>query len=141
MTTLLRRGRHYLPHQSQMVRRDLNAEKIARYAGARAMGWRRDAEQMAQEHTKGFLAVYEYLVYSPESTALSWTAFYTLDGLRAFCDAYGLVLEPATPTPGDPFWVTLPPSESAFAELLDTGEPYDPSKNYGPDFAGWLLPR
>jgi hypothetical protein len=141
MITLLRRGQHYLPHQSQMIRRDLNAEQIKRHPGARAMGWRRSPEQIADERNKGFRAVYEYLVHSPESVAMSWTAFYTLEGLQTFAEAYNLTLDPAIPVAGDRFQVLLPMSDTAFKPLVDTGEAYNPSKNYGPDFAGWTLDR
>jgi hypothetical protein len=103
----LKRGNHAMPHQSQILRRDLHGEQIARSFGATAMGYTLTDEQLKD---KRHGLPYRYLIYSPKSCAMNWTAFYTLAELRDFAAAYDLAIEPAEPTPGERFDVRLPDS-------------------------------
>lgn len=109
----LYRGEHRLPHMSQVLSRDLNAEKLARYPGVRAMGFTLTDEQVEARRT-GIDSPglpYRFLIRSPASCALAWTAFYELADLRAFCDAYGIAIEGEL-TPGSRFYLRLPDDDS-----------------------------
>jgi hypothetical protein len=113
VTEVLYRGEHKLPHMSQVLGRDLNAEELARYPGARAMGWTLTDEQV-EERRLGIDRSglpYRFLVWSPSSCSLAWTAFYEKAELRAFCDAYGIAIEGEL-TPGSRFHLRLPDDDS-----------------------------
>lgn len=118
----LRRGAVDLPHQSQSVKRDLNAELIRSCVGARAHCWRASAEYLRDciDGKPGTGLPYEYLVRSPRSSALAWTAFYTWADLVSFCVAYGIEV-PAQPCAGDTFTLTLPASDAGFRPLVGVG--------------------
>ena len=107
--TILYRGEHKLSHMSQVLDRDLTAEKLERYAGRRAMGWTLTDEQHAERQAGacGTGLPYRFIVHCPSSCALAWTAFYELAALRAFCDAYGIAIEGEL-TPGSRFHLKLP---------------------------------
>lgn len=117
------RGGHQLPHQCQMIKRDLDAEKIARTVKygktTQAFGFRRTPEQIADTRRMP----YEYLISAPSSAGLSWTAFYTRQELQTWLDAYGCTLD-REPVPGSAFYVQLPADEFSFAELVDDGAVY-----------------
>jgi hypothetical protein len=98
---------------SQVLSRDLNAEKLARYPGARAMGFTLTDEQVEDRRsgvdTSGL--PYRFVVRSPLTCSLAWTAFYEKAELRAFCDAYGIAIEGEL-TPGSRFYLRLPDDDS-----------------------------
>lgn len=111
-STALYRGEHKLPHMSQVLGRDLDAERLARYPGVRAMGYTLTDEQVEDRRlgidSSGF--PYRFVVRSPSSCALAWTAFYEKADLRAFCDAYGIAIEGEL-TPGSRFHLRFPDDE------------------------------
>ena len=116
--TALYRGNHKLPHMSQVLGRDLNAEELARYPGVRAMGWTLTDEQV-EDRRSGIDCSglpYRFIVHSPSSCALAWTAFYKLVELRVFCDAYGIAIEGEL-TPGSRFYLRLPDDASGALPL------------------------
>lgn len=102
------RGEHKLPHQSQKIRRDLHGEQILLSPGARAHVYML-TDQQVQDRCLGRDPglPYRFLVSSPESAALSWTAFYDEAALRAFTDAYTLTIE-GDLNPGKSFSIRLP---------------------------------
>jgi hypothetical protein len=104
----LYRGEHELAHMSQVLGRDLDAERVKRNAGGEARAYRMTPEQVEDRRTgrvRGGLP-YEFLIFTPESSALSWTAFYTVGALRTWMDAYGITGE--IPEPGRQFSLRLP---------------------------------
>jgi hypothetical protein len=84
----LYRGDFKLHHQSQKLGRDLHAEKIVEYLGATAQAHHLSAEQIAADSLG-----YEFVIYSPESGAINWTAFRNADDFRAWMNAYGVTLD------------------------------------------------
>lgn len=112
--TTLMRGSYELPHQAQMIRRDVHGEKIVRHPGGKAWGYRLTAEQMTEDRFQR----YEFLIHSPESLAMSWTAFTNREELGKFLDAYGLQLN-HEPEPGDRFWVEFPFDATVWQPLND----------------------
>jgi hypothetical protein len=109
----LMRGKHVLPHQSQITKRDLMGEEIARNPGKTCMGYMLSEEQQIE----GRHSPYLYLVFSPSSCAMNWTAFETDEKLRAWANAYGITLSPEMHRPGERFDVILPMSTSEWMPL------------------------
>ena len=121
----LYRGMYLLPHQSQVLQRDLDAEKIAANLGARASGWRRSTEQLAAlKADSPNRTPYEFMVHSPNSASTAWTAFSSLSQLNTWCRAYDLHLQPQNPVPGSRFEVRLPDSTIGFAPLGSDEDDY-----------------
>ena len=114
----LGRGEHILPHQCQILGRDLHAEQIAHSFGGTAHGYRLTAIQLEDRRSgRAAQMPYEYLIYSPRSFGTSWTAFYTEQDLRVWLAAYGCTVA-RPPAPGESFTVHLPADESAFQQLV-----------------------
>lgn len=106
------RGQHKLPHQCQQIRRDLHGEEILLAPGARVHAYMLTDEQVEDRRFGRRPGMpYRFLVYSPQSAALNWTAFRDEPGLRAFIDAYAMTIE-GDLTPGKPFHIRLPESDS-----------------------------
>lgn len=111
------RGETILPHQAQMILRDLHGEHIRREFGATAMAYRLTAEDFAERCTTGRGGMpYEFLWYAPETVALNWTAFRTRADMAAFMAAYALTID-REPEPGERFTVQLPADDRAWLPL------------------------
>lgn len=108
------RGSHELPHQAQMIRRDLDGETITRNPGAVARVYRLTDEQIASQRW-----MYEWIVTAPDQPAFSWTAFHTADALQAWLDAYDLVID-RMPARGEGATITLPMTADGWAPLTGT---------------------
>lgn len=106
---ILKRGSYVLPHQCQQVRRDLDGEQISRHLGGEAHAVRVTAEHLqdCRDGKPGTGIPYEYLIRSPQSSALAWTAFRNRADLALFLDAYALTID-REPAPGESFRVHLP---------------------------------
>ena len=119
----LYRGAHQLPHQCQLVKRDLHGEEIARALGADVYAYRLTAQQVQERREgrkPGLGLPYEFLLYVPNHPALNWTAFYDRAAMDVWCAAYGVTLV-SEPEPGQMFHLTLPSSVDAF-QVLHQGE-------------------
>lgn len=115
----LYRGAYRLAHMSQVLGRDEKATEIGRHPDGRASGYMLTDEQHRERVTTGRGGLpYRFLVRSPESTALAWTAFFDREDLQAFVDAYGLALS-CEPSPGESFEVVLPSTAAGFRPLVD----------------------
>ncbi|WP_194909015.1 hypothetical protein [Catenulispora rubra] len=124
----LYRGQHELPHMSQVLRRDLRERTIRDNFGARQHGVRLSPEQ-AQASFEGrgpgrsMARPYQFLIYSVGSFGTSDMAFETYDDFTAWMDAYGIsFVHGEPPTAGDYFELQLPADDSAFQELIATGD-------------------
>lgn len=84
------RGKHVLPHQSQILARDLHGEDIMNKRGKSCFCYCLSDSEVEKRKKSGPYLPYKYLVYAPDSPAFSWTAFYTRESLNDFCAAYGL---------------------------------------------------
>jgi len=114
----LYRGTYKLAHMSQVLGRDEKAAEISRHFGGEAMGYMLTDEQHAERERGSHRGLpYRFLVYSPQSCALSWTAFYTREDLAAFVAAYGCTLD-REPSPGERFTIKFPADASAFLPLV-----------------------
>lgn len=126
---MLYRGKHPLPNQSQLTHRDLTAEDFIRrgWGGKSAYAFMltNDEWQKRRDGQSPHLP-YRYIIRSPDSSALAWTAFFTREAMQCWLDAYGFKLD-REPAPGDTFMVLLP-VEPAFQPLTDDGKPYDAGK-------------
>lgn len=114
----IKRGDYLLPHQAQAICRDLHGEKIAKNFGGKSGAYRLTEEQKA-ELTPGTISRkwrYEFLIYTPESFATSWTAFDDREAMQRFLDAYALTLD-HEPAPGDQFWVHMPADNSGWLPI------------------------
>lgn len=80
------RGKHRLPHQSQMMRRDLFAESRERYLRDGLRCYYQDEEMKNLRNSP-----YSWLVMTPGGTPI--TAFRTTEQRDAWLDAYALRLE------------------------------------------------
>lgn len=111
---VLRRGAHVLPNQSQIMRRDLCAEELARCGrfGKRALGFTLNDDDIRERGGPG----YRYLVRAPGASALAWTAFRERVELDAFAAAYGMRVEGEL-VPDERFEVVLPDDASGFLPL------------------------
>lgn len=120
---ILKRGTHVLPHQAQVVRRDLHGETVSRHLGGEALAYRRTADELAdcRAGKPGTGLPYEYVLHSPQSSALAWCAFYTRADLAAFLAAYALTID-SEPAPGERFTVHLPATADDW-QALDGLEP------------------
>lgn len=118
---MLVRGGHPLPHQSQVVRRDLAAELIRHRRGHTALGYVLTDEQLREPRN-----TYRYLVHSPGDAALAWKAFHTEEALRAFVRAYGLKLRGPL-VKGERFSVEIP-QQPRFAALRDDERQANPKR-------------
>lgn len=112
-TTKITRGDYELPHQCQIIRRDLVGEKIAANFGKRPRGIRLNDEMMAAATHS-----YEYLLHTPETASTSWTAFVSTDEFNMWLKAYDCSVftgsENVWPDPGEPFEVILPLGSANF---------------------------
>lgn len=123
---MLFRGQHALPHQCQMIKRDLTAEDLVRrhWAGKEAHAYMLTDEQLEEriEGKSPFLP-YRFIISSPDSAALAWTAFFTREAMQRWLDAYGFTLD-REPEPGESFRVIIPAAPK-LAELHDDGKAYE----------------
>jgi hypothetical protein len=129
-TVTLKRGEFTLPHQSQITRRDLAGEMIARNPGGTARGRRLTADEMTDTDTR-----YEYVLTGIGNSAVPWTAFENGEEFEMWLDAYAVTIDTAEcpghyydddekswPKPGQDFHVHLPPDTDWFSSM---NEPYD----------------
>lgn len=113
----LYRGNYRLAHMSQVLDRDEKAAEISRHFGGEAHAYMLTDAQIADcNEGRSSSLPYRYLVRSPQSSALAWTAFYTREDMGAFLEAYGCTLD-REPTPGDSFRVQFPKDDSAFLPI------------------------
>lgn len=119
---LLIRGRHLLPHQCQMIHRDMMAERIAKHPGATVLAYRLTGEQLQERRDgkRGTGLPYEFLVYSPQSPAFNMTAFFTAWDFGDWMEAYGIKIDGTYPQPGQQFHVRFPDTVKAFLPLCET---------------------
>lgn len=111
------RGGYKLAHMSQVLGRDETAEKLAKHAGGTAYSYCLTDDQVEDCRAgRSPHLPYRYLVRSPESSALAWTAFYTRDALDAFCAAYAITIE-GDPSPGQSFYLRFPVAGACFPSL------------------------
>lgn len=110
------RGAVMLPHQSQQISRDLTRETIKENLGGTCHAYRLTPEQVAERHEGGPDRPYEFLVYSPKSSALSWTAFWGEEGFSAWIDAYDIAAE--IPEPGESFTLYFPSTTGHLAPVV-----------------------
>lgn len=114
----LYRGNYRLAHMSQVLGRDETAKEIGQHLGGKAMGYALTEEQHREREEMGRGGLpYRFLVYSPSSCALSWTAFYTREAMQSFLTAYGCTLD-VEPVPGGRFYILFPESADAFQPLV-----------------------
>lgn len=112
---MLYRGSYELPHMSQVLGRDLCAEKIlsaTRSNHPTAHVYRRTPDQIGE-----FGIPYGYLIGDPTSAALSWQAFLNRDDFQVWLDAYGCRLD-REPGPGENSTVHLPADGDASFQPL-----------------------
>lgn len=112
----IKRGDYVWPHMAQVLRRDLHGEKIIRNYGKVAHAYRVDHNI---ENSP-----YDFILKSPESSALSWCAFEDKATFGKFLAAYdlSLCLHPSGPTldlptidmDGEWFYVALPTDDHNF---------------------------
>lgn len=126
--TTLARGAHPLPCQSQITRRDLQGEQIARSPGAVCHGFMLTDDDVARRvrGEPGTGLPYRYIVSAPNHPSLAFTAFFTREAFEHWLQAYGCKLS-HEPSQGEPFLVQLPAGPETFEPLRDTGTPYDES--------------
>ncbi|WAL67121.1 hypothetical protein ORV05_04855 [Amycolatopsis cynarae] len=101
----LYRGKSKLVYMSQVLRRDLDGETVAKAPGQQARGYVRPAT--VDEWVERAWGVHRFIVKSPGNPAMAWTAFDTEEELRAFVAAYALTLTGSL-DPGGEFVLTLP---------------------------------
>jgi len=115
----LYRGNYRLAHMSQVLDRDEKAVEIAKHFGKDCHAYMLTDEQLHERETTGRGGMpYRYLVRSPQSSALAWTAFYMREDMGAFLEAYGCTLD-REPTPGESFRVCFPKDASAFLPIVN----------------------
>lgn len=130
---MLRRGNYELAHMCQSLGYDGTEQEILANPGKRVMAYRlsRDQKAMRVSHN------YEYLIYSPRSSALSWTAFETPEAFAVWLTAYGIVCNPEVPEPGAMFELILPLDMSKAQPLIDDGRLESPPESgYLPMYPG-----
>ncbi|MEU7477066.1 hypothetical protein AB0A63_13850 [Lentzea sp. NPDC042327] len=104
----LYRGEHELPYQCQQIQRDLQGEEVLLWPDAHVHAYMLTDQQVNDRSLGRSPGLpYRFLVFSPASAAMSWTAFYDEAALRAFTDAYALTIE-GDLVPGRPFYIRLP---------------------------------
>lgn len=141
---MLKRGDHILPHESQVLRRDLCADTVDKNAGGRAFGIAGALEALEALGGAGLGATgrsggrsppgesERFRVYRPGGFGLLWHAFGTFEALSAWMDAYGIVFGwvggagGVPPLPGESFELVLPITRARFMPLEDDGAAYDP---------------
>lgn len=111
---MLVRGMYELPHQSQVLRRDLLAKDMAAAPPGAWMGVRR-LTQLDRDHWK---APYEFKVSAPGDASLAWMAFVDRASLERFARAYGLDL-PVEIQRGQTVRVMVPQGDHAYLPLRD----------------------
>lgn len=121
----LMRGGHVLPHQSQQLHRDLARELIRDNLGATSYCYRLSAEQETEEVERYGYVRYRFLVRSPRSAALAWTAFETWEQLATWAAAYAIEVPGTEPEPGERFTVTLPADTGRMAPVRPAVTLYD----------------
>lgn len=114
----LRRGGHVLPHQAQVLGRDLDGERILQHLGGVAVGYRLTGEQLEERRAGRAPGLpYEYLVRAPGSPSSSWRGFFTKVDLAEWMAAYDLRVEVPAPEPGSSFSLRLPVSADRWLEV------------------------
>lgn len=121
----LMRGGHVCSHQSQQVHRDLTGEEIRQNLGAVVHCYRLSAEQEAEERERYGYVRHSFLVHSPRSSALSWTAFAGWGEMVTWANAYAIELPGEEPQPGESFTVTLPADPARMAPVRPAVTLYD----------------
>lgn len=121
----LMRGGHVLPHQSQQVHRDLARELIRENLGATSYCYRLDIEQEADECDRYGYVRYRFLVRSPRSAALAWTAFEAWAEMVTWATAYAIEVPDTEPEPGERFTVTMPTDLDRIAPVRPAVTLYD----------------
>jgi hypothetical protein len=118
-TGTIYRGDYELLHQPQIIGRDLTGEEILQHLGGEAFAYMMTDEQVreAREGRKPGLGLpYRYIIKSPETSALAWTAFFTREEMGKWLRAYDLSLT-KEPKPGERFGVKLPKSSKKWLPL------------------------
>lgn len=113
------RGDYELATQPQSIGRDLTGEEILQHLGGEAFAYMMTDEQVreAREGRKPGLGLpYRYIIKSPRSSALAWTAFFTREDMGKWLRAYDLSLS-KEPRPGETFYVKLPKSTKKWLPL------------------------
>lgn len=108
------RGGYEFPSQAQSIKRDLTGEEIVANPKAKVHCYMLTKEQ--QEEREGKSLNYHILVSSPESAAISWTAFYTIAELRVFCHAYNVKIDGEVKS-GNTFHIIFPFDSRNFEPL------------------------
>jgi len=122
---MLRRGNYELAHMCQSLGYDDTEQEILENPGKRVMAYRLSADQKAMRVSHN----YEFLIYSPRSAALSWTAFETPEAFAVWLMAYGIVCDPEVPGSGTMFELILPLDMSKAQSLIDDGRLESPPKS------------
>ncbi|MBN4049474.1 hypothetical protein JYT86_00280 [bacterium AH-315-N03] len=94
-------------------RRHLDAKKLARHPGGRAIGYTLACDEVEERRSGTSCSGLScrFVVRSPSSAALAWMAFDHEADLLAFCDAYGIAIEGEL-TPGSRFYLRFPEDDS-----------------------------
>lgn len=108
------RGGYEFPAQAQSTKRDLDGEEIVANPEAKVHCYMLTKEQ--QKAREGQSLNYHILVYSPESAAISWTAFYTIAEFRVFCHTYNIKIDGEVKS-GNSFNIIFPVDSRNFEPL------------------------
>jgi hypothetical protein len=123
----LYRGAVRLPHQAQVIQRDLDAETLRRYPGVRCHAFMLTDTDLQEriDGKPGTGLPYRFLIYSPSACSLNWKAFFSRRELDAWCAAYAVRLV-AEPEPGRSFQLQLPELDTPFPMPLEEREETEP---------------
>ena len=107
------RGNHAFNYGNITLLKDFDGITISSHLGEIVKGYYLSIEQQKEKDKESLN--YHILLYAPQNGYTNWTAFYTIEGFKNFCFAYGIT--PPEIKPGEDFQFELPKNNSKFQDI------------------------